>query len=52
MFEKACKLFGSLPIASFYHVPDSSEVYDRVSEKDPPKGQIYPFFCQVLHQME
>ena len=44
MFEKACKLFGSSPIAGFYHVPTSSEAYDEVNEKDPPKGQIYPHF--------
>ena len=42
--KKACKLFGSSPIAGFYHVPTSSEAYGGVNEKDPLKGQIYPLF--------
>ena len=44
MFVKACKLFGSSPIERSYHVPTSSEVYNEVNEKYPPKVPIYPLF--------
>jgi hypothetical protein len=44
MTEKVSKLFSSSHINRCYHASPMSESYNKVNEKDPPKGPVYPPF--------
>ena len=44
MLDLALNIFGFLPINCHCYVPEKTEAYDKIKDKDLAKDQIYPYF--------